>query len=144
MWVSLLVYLKSWVGICQSPGCIVEVRLELRARASEVTDSSALAKSPVVVCLKLWGVPVENLTIASRKGRTWTTTPNYCDDDPLRKHTAFVQCTQTLRVLLESELDGGIDEAHTLGEMGRSHTTATESPNALQGRCKSCTEEYFG
>jgi hypothetical protein len=35
----------------------VEVRLELRARASEVTDSSALAKSPVVVCLKLWGSP---------------------------------------------------------------------------------------
>jgi hypothetical protein len=31
--------------------------LELRARASEVTDSSALAKSPVVVCLKLWGSP---------------------------------------------------------------------------------------
>lgn len=62
----------------------------------------------------------------------------------IEKYTAFVQCTQTLRVRLESELDGGIDEAHTPGEMGRSHTAATESPNGVQGRCESCTEEHFG
>jgi hypothetical protein len=73
-----------------------------------------------------------------------TTTRYYCDKTSLRKYTALVQCTQTLRVLLESELDGGIDEAHTPGEMGRSHTAATESPNGVQGRSKNCTEEHFG
>lgn len=46
-----------------------------------------------------------------------------------------------LRVLAYSVLDGGLDAAHTLGAMGRSHTAATKSSVALLHGREDRTEE---
>jgi hypothetical protein len=58
--------------------------------------------------------------------------------------TIHITCTQPLRVPREAGLDGGSDEAHTPGAMGRSHTSTTQSSDTLPRCSQDSTEEYFG
>jgi len=63
---------------------------------------------------------------------------------PAVQTTIHITCTHPLRVSREAGLDGGSDEAHTPGAMGRTHTSATQSPDTLPRCSQDSAEEYLG